>query len=49
MDGKVVGGEYVGPNRYSVTLLADALDWYGKAIVPKTLRSAKNKRTYIEM
>jgi integrase len=49
MEGKVVGGEYVGPNVASATTFADALDWYERIVIPRKPRSAKNKRTYLKL
>lgn len=43
-EGKVAGNEFVDHSKAHDTTLTQALDWYEKMIVPKTPRSAKNKR-----
>lgn len=47
-EGRVVGGEFVGPTLASTTTFGDALDWYERVIVPKKPRSAKLKKTYMK-
>lgn len=43
-EGKVAGNEFVDHGKAQDTTLTQALDWYEKTVVPRTPRSAKNKR-----
>ncbi len=47
VEGKVTGDEFVDVSKGKDTSLSVALDWYEKVIVPKTPRSAKNKKSQI--
>jgi integrase len=43
LDGKVSGDDFIDRSRAQETTLSQALDWYERAVVPKTPRSAKVK------
>jgi len=43
LDGKVSGDDFIDHSRARETILSQALDWYERAVVPKTPRSAKVK------
>lgn len=47
VEGKVAGNEFVDHGKAQSTTLTQALEWYEKTVVPKTPRSAKNKRRTI--
>jgi integrase len=43
LDGKVSGDDFIDRSRAQDTTLSQALDWYERAVVPKTPRSTKVK------
>ena len=45
-EGRILGNEYVAPATAQGTTLKQAIEWYEKAVLPRTPASAINKRTY---
>lgn len=43
-EGKVVGGEYKGPNLADETTFAEAIKWYEGEVIPRAKADAKNKK-----
>lgn len=43
-EGKIVGGEYKGPNKADETTFLQAIEWYEGEVIPRAKADAKNKK-----